>query len=88
LHKRGDAAALDALLYELCEGIRWLAILLWPFMPVKATEIWQQLALDGEPAVPWDVELRWGRLAGGTLVRPAEAPLFPRLDAEPANAAS
>jgi len=87
LHKRGEAALLDALLYELCEGIRWLAILLWPFMPVKATEIWRQLALDGEPAGAWDVELRWGRLAAGTLVRPAEAPLFPRLDA-PADAAS
>ncbi len=88
LHKRGDVAALDALLYELCEGIRRLAILLWPFMPVKATEIWQQLALEGQPEVSWDVELRWGRLAAGTLVRPAELPLFPRLDADPGTAAS
>jgi methionyl-tRNA synthetase len=86
LHKRGDAGALDAVLYELCEGIRRLAILLWPFMPVKATEIWAQLALPGEPSLAWEEGVRFGGLAGGTLVRPAEAPLFPRLDAEPADA--
>jgi methionyl-tRNA synthetase len=83
LHKRGETEALDALLYELCEGIRILSILLWPFMPVKATEIWQQLAFEGEPLVSWDEEFKWGRLSAGRIVRPSEAPLFPRLEAPP-----
>ncbi len=83
LHKRAEAAQLDAVLYDLCEGLRWLAILLWPFMPAKATEIWQQLGFDNEPRVAWRTGLRWGGLAAGTSVRPAEMPLFPRLDAEP-----
>ncbi|GAC1549887.1 MAG: methionine--tRNA ligase [Vulcanimicrobiaceae bacterium] len=87
LHKRGAAAELDEVLYDLCEGLRWLAILLWPFMPSKATEMWHQLGFAGEPLVAWETALRWGGLAGGTLVQPAEAPLFPRLDAEPAGAA-
>ena len=82
LHKGKADAALDDVLYELCEGLRWLAILLWPFMPAKATEIWQQLGFEGEPLVPWDAELVWGRLAAHTLVKPAEFPLFPRLDAD------
>ena len=87
LHKRGADAELDAVLYDLCEGLRWLAILVWPFMPSKATEIWAQLGFEGEPLVGWETELQWGRLAAGTTVRPAELPLFPRLDAEPAAVA-
>ncbi|GAC1307867.1 MAG: methionine--tRNA ligase [Vulcanimicrobiaceae bacterium] len=80
LQKAGAAAELDAILYDLCEGVRWLAILLWPFVPGKATEIWRQLDLPDEPCVSWETALRWGGLAPGTVVRPADAPLFPRLD--------
>ncbi len=86
LQKAGHTADLDAVLYELCEGLRWLAILLWPFMPAKATELWLQLGFADEPCVPWATSLVWGGLAGGTVVSPAEAPLFPRLDPEPASA--
>jgi len=87
LHKRGADAELDEVLYDLCEGIRWLAILLWPFIPSKATEIWHQLALADEPRVAWADALRWGGLTAGTQVIPAEAPLFPRLDALPVESA-
>jgi len=87
LHKRDETAALDAVLYDLCEGLRWLAILLWPFMPTKATELWTQLGLRGEPLVAWDDELVWGKRPGGTRVVPAELPLFPRLESDPAPAA-
>ncbi|GAC1395365.1 MAG: methionine--tRNA ligase [Vulcanimicrobiaceae bacterium] len=80
LHKRGAVADLDAVLYDLCEGLRWLAIMLWPFMPTKATELWAQLGFAGEPVVAWQTALVWGGLAAGTRVAPADAPLFPRLD--------
>jgi methionyl-tRNA synthetase len=80
LHKAGRGNELDALLYDLCEGLRWLAVLLFPFMPSKATAMWQQLGLEDTPAVRWDDELQWGRLAAGTLTAPGE-PLFPRIDA-------
>jgi methionyl-tRNA synthetase len=86
LHKSGAAAELDHVLYDLCEGLRWLAILIWPFMPTKATEIWQQLGFAGEPLVAWETALRWGGVAAATLVQPAGAPLFPRLEAESAGA--
>lgn len=81
LHKRAEAAALDAVLYDLLAGVRWLAVLLWPFMPGKTKEIWEQLGLPGEPDRAWD-GLRWGDLDAGTFVRPAERALFPRIDAD------
>jgi len=83
LHKAGKDAELDAILYDLCEGIRWLSLLIAPFMPNKAAEIWRQLGLAGEPAGDWRNELRWGLLAPDTLTQPAEAPLFPRIDSTP-----
>jgi methionyl-tRNA synthetase len=81
LHKAGDAAALDAVLYELCEGLRWIALLLAPFMPGKAGAIWTELGLDGAPDADWREALVWGKLPGGTRTQPAPEPLFPRIDA-------
>jgi len=83
LNKRDAREELDALLYDLCEGLRWLSHLLAPFMPQKALEIRRQLGLPGEPRGPWAGELVWGRLAAGTRVAPGD-PLFPRLEAPPA----
>ena len=88
LHKHGAREELDAVLYDVCEGLRWLAIMLWPFMPTKATELYGTLGFVGEPLVAWNDALRWGGLAAGTHVAPAELPLFPRMDAEPAATAA
>ncbi|HEY4439877.1 MAG TPA: methionine--tRNA ligase [Candidatus Elarobacter sp.] len=82
LHKQGRGIELDAVLYDLVEGLRWLAILLFPFMPAKATQMWQQLGLTGTPEVRWSDELQWGRLAAGTQTAPGDA-LFPRIEAPP-----
>jgi methionyl-tRNA synthetase len=82
LHKRGAVAELDALLYDLCEGLRWLSHLLAPFMPAKAAEIRRQLGLTGEPSGDWRRELRWGRLPPNTQTVPGDA-LFPRLEPAP-----
>ncbi len=81
LHKRGEAAALDTVLYDLCEGLRWLAHLTAPFMPATARGIWTQLGLQGEPAGTWTSELVWGGLPAHLTTQPSDAPLFPRLDA-------
>jgi methionyl-tRNA synthetase len=79
LFKQERGAELDALLYDLCEGLRWLALLLHPFLPEKATEMWRQLGFDDTPTGRWSEELVWGGLAAGTQTRPGEA-LFPRLE--------
>ena len=47
LHAAGQTGELDALLYDLCEGLRWLAILLHPFMPERMSEMWRQLGNAG-----------------------------------------
>jgi methionyl-tRNA synthetase len=79
LHKAGRGDDVDAALYDLCEGLRWLAILTHPFMPEKATAIWQQLGLAGTPEVLWRDELQWGGLAANTQTASGEA-LFPRIE--------
>jgi methionyl-tRNA synthetase len=79
LYKHERGAELEALLYDLCEGLRFIAILTFPFMPTKATEMWRQLGLADTPDVRWQTELRWGALAANTQTAPADA-LFPRLE--------
>jgi methionyl-tRNA synthetase len=79
LAKAADAVALDALLYDLCEGLRWLAILLAPFMPEKAREMWHQLGLETGIDDAWESTLVWGGLAAGTQTVVGNT-LFPRLE--------
>jgi methionyl-tRNA synthetase len=79
LHRRGATDELDALLYDLCEGLRWLSHLLAPFIPLKAAEIHRQLGLSEGPRGDWRRELRWGQLPEGTQTHPGDA-LFPRLE--------
>jgi methionyl-tRNA synthetase len=85
LFKEGRDVDLDALLYELCEGLRWLALLLHPFIPEKSEAMWSQLGLEGKPEGSWSDELTWGRLAAGTVTRPGDA-LFPRIETPEAGA--
>ena len=79
LAKAENAVALDALLFDLCEGLRWLAILLAPFMPEKAREMWRQLGLETGIDDPWESTLVWGGLAAGTQTSVGEV-LFARLE--------
>jgi methionyl-tRNA synthetase len=80
LHKRGEDVELDALLYDICEGLRWLSHLLFPFLPATALAIRRQLGEPGEPSGSWKAELVWGKLAPGTQTQPEDAQLFPRIE--------
>jgi methionyl-tRNA synthetase len=87
LYKAERHAELDALLYDLCEGLRFVALALHPFMPSKASEMWRQLGQSGSPDdATWQTTMLWGNLEPGTLTTPGE-PLFPRLEAPAAPAA-
>jgi methionyl-tRNA synthetase len=79
LFKEGLDVELDALLYDLCEGLRWLAVLLYPVMPERMAEMWHQLGDPGDVTAPWTQSLVWGGLAPGTRTATGEA-LFPRIE--------
>ncbi len=83
LHKENRAEELDALLYDLCEGLRWLAILLHPVMPERMSEMWTQLGAPGKLDEDWSSSLRaWGGIPPATQTA-LGAPLFPRLELAP-----
>ena len=71
---------LDALLYDLCEGLRCLAILLHPVMPERMEEMWHRLGAGGSVGDDWSEALRtWGGLEPGSRVAVGSA-LFPRIE--------
>ncbi|MBV8371650.1 MAG: methionine--tRNA ligase [Candidatus Eremiobacteraeota bacterium] len=80
LFKEGSAAELDALLYDLCEGLRWLAMLLYPFMPERMEEMWRRLGIREAISADWSSALAaWGGLDAGTATLTGDA-LFPRIE--------
>jgi methionyl-tRNA synthetase len=86
LHKQSLGDDLDAVLYDLCEGLRWLAILLHPVMPERTAEMWRQLGNPGRIDEDWSVSLAaWGGLAPNTRTAPSGS-LFPKIDTETRSA--
>ena len=82
LHKQDRTQELNAVLYDLCEGLRWLAMLLHPVMPERMAEMWQQLGAPGRIDEDWSSSLRaWGGIPPLTQTA-AAAPLFPKLETE------
>ena len=71
-------ARLGTVLYNLLEAIRYIAILLSPFMPETAEKIFAQLNCDIKDYESLEV---FGALKSGTSVGEAKA-LFARIDAE------
>ncbi len=80
LFKEGRNDELDELLYDLCEGLRWLAMLLHPVMPERMEEMWRRLGAGGSITDDWSTALRtWGGLEPGARIASGEA-LFPRIE--------
>ncbi|MGQ9731576.1 MAG: methionine--tRNA ligase [Candidatus Zipacnadales bacterium] len=78
LHKAGKTAELQATLYDLLDCLRVVGIMVSPFMPVVAEEIWSQLGLSGLSSARWDDCVAGRLLAGGSIAR--SRPIFPRID--------
>ena len=71
---------LGTVLYNLVESIRFISVLLQPFMPRTPARIWEQIGLTGTAeAQSWESLGRWGLVKPGTRVRRGDD-LFPRLD--------
>ena len=90
--KGDDAAAaeeaqgqLAAVMYNLLEAIRVIALYLAPLAPNTSAEVWRRLAL-GAPVDITDIEsaTTWGQLPAGNPVEIGD-PLFPRLDVDELN---
>jgi methionyl-tRNA synthetase len=80
----GRDAELDAVLYDLADGLRSVAVALWAYVPETAVKVLDAL---GQPH-----EVAWDRVGPG-LLSPADgielaAPLFPRVEPPEAVAAS
>lgn len=73
-----QAERLQAVMYNLAEALRIVAILIAPFVPVTAPKIYEQLGL-GKPESFFMADAVWGKLATGTKVQKGE-PLFPRIE--------
>ncbi|WDV45984.1 methionine--tRNA ligase [Clostridiaceae bacterium M8S5] len=72
---------LDTVLYNLCETLRIISVLIRPIMEKTSLSIQRQLGIDNAEITNWESTKQWGRLDGGIKVN-KEAPLFPRLDIE------
>ncbi len=71
-------ARLAAVLYNLCESLRIISILLAPFMPETASEIQAQIGAvpDG---LTYEAAGKWGLLPSDAVITKGKA-LFPRID--------
>ncbi len=79
LAKEARDDELDALLYDLCEGLRWLAVLLHPIMPERMENVWRQLGVTSAIDANWETSCRWGGIVPGSQTTVGEA-LFPRIE--------
>lgn len=79
--KEEDAGKLRSVLFHSAESLRIVAVLLQPVMPDTSRAIWQQLGLEGDPALERIDTLGWSPMLDGRKVKGGEA-LFPRLEPE------
>ncbi len=71
---------LGTVIYNLVESIRFIAVMLQPFMPRTPESIWGQLNIDSEGQLKtWASLAEWGAIQPGTVVSRGED-LFPRLN--------
>jgi methionyl-tRNA synthetase len=80
--KEEEKERLGTVLYNLCESLRFISVLLLPFMPRTPERIWLQLGIGSEVNLhTWESLQEWGQLKPGSRALRAED-LFPRLDLE------
>ncbi|MDH4226970.1 MAG: methionine--tRNA ligase [Deltaproteobacteria bacterium] len=81
LAKEGKDDELSEVLYTLTEGLRIIAVYVYPFMPSSAQKIWDSLGIAEKiDTVSFDSEVKWGgRVVGGSKVVKG-APLFPKME--------
>ncbi|MCD5398051.1 methionine--tRNA ligase [candidate division NPL-UPA2 bacterium] len=70
---------LEAVLYDLLESLRFISVLIFPFLPESAGKIWEQLGIEEDLSTQTLKTVKeWGKLKSGTKIR-KKASLFPRI---------
>jgi methionyl-tRNA synthetase len=80
LHKNHKTARLNSVLLTLYETLRLSALLVAPYIPSSAENIWRQLGCSGSPLNTLIDEFHWGDGAWTKVNKGAV--LFPRIDLE------
>ncbi len=73
-------AELGSVMYHLAETLRYISILIQPFMTEAPKKIWTQLGLSAD-LTTWESLQSFAQIEAGTKVVKGE-PIFPRLDME------
>jgi len=75
-----QAARLDQVLYNACEALRAIGLLVFPFLPCTGREIWRRLGINRPVDEGKLEELQtWGGLPAGAQTERGES-LFPRIE--------
>lgn len=70
---------LGTVLYNLCESLRIISVLISPFLIETPVKIREQLGLEDKKLFTWDSISTFGKIGKGTKVNRKD-PIFPRLD--------
>ncbi len=73
-------ARLAAVIYNLCESLRIVSVLITPFMPETSPKIQAQLGAKAEE-LTYESSAKWGVLSADAVITKGET-LFPRIDVE------
>lgn len=79
LAKENRREELAAMMINLLEGLRIIAIAIKPIMPQTSKEIWSQLGLSDIDSVTLSEMGQWNKLRPGDKISKSN-PLFPRID--------
>jgi|Deesub1362A_J573_1020465.scaffolds.fasta_scaffold00386_7 methionyl-tRNA synthetase len=72
---------LATVLYNLLESIRFIAVLIKPFMPNTPGKIFRQMGVADEKLGTWESIHTWGKLPSGIKIDKGD-PIFPRVEME------
>jgi methionyl-tRNA synthetase len=76
-----DGPRLGTVLYNLAESLRFISVLISPFMTRTPPRIQEQLGISSSGDTTWESLKEFGRLKAGSRVKRGEV-IFPRLDPE------
>ncbi|MEW5919426.1 MAG: methionine--tRNA ligase [Bacillota bacterium] len=80
--EEGKRQRLGTVLYNLCESLRFISVLISPYMPRTPRRIWSQLGIGDMPELQsWESLSHWGLFRAGLRACRTED-LFPRLNIE------